>query len=72
VAAGLTLDTGALIAAEKHAERFWTIWAAAMKRRARVTVPSVVLAQAWPGNSPVIARLVAVCAVEVLNAENAK
>jgi hypothetical protein len=72
VASGLTLDTGALIAAEKHAERFWSIWATAMKRKARVTVPAAVVAQAWRGNRPVIARIVAVCAIEVLDFEEAK
>jgi hypothetical protein len=72
VASGLTLDTGALIAAEKNAERFWSIWAAAMRRKARVTVPAAVVAQAWRGNRPVIARIVAVCAVDVLDLEEAK
>jgi hypothetical protein len=72
VASGLTLDTGALIAAEKQAERFWSIWAAAMKRNARVTVPAAVVAQAWRGNRPVIARIVGACAVDVLDLEEAK
>jgi hypothetical protein len=68
----LTLDTGALIAAEKQAERFWSIWAAAMKRNARVTVPAAVVAQAWRGNRPVVARIVGVCAVDVLDLDEAK
>jgi hypothetical protein len=72
VASGLTLDTGALIAAEKNAGRFWSIWAAAMKRNARVTVPAAVVAQAWRGNRPVIARIFAVCVIDVLNFEEAK
>ena len=72
MASGLTLDTGALIAAEKGAERFWSIWAAAMKRNARVTLPAAVVAQAWRGNRPVIARIVGVCAVDVLDLEEAK
>jgi hypothetical protein len=71
VASGLTLDTGALIAAERHAERFWSIWAA-MRRKARVTVPAAVVAQAWRGNRPIIARIVSVCAVDVLDFEEAK
>lgn len=72
MASGLTLDTGALIAAEKNAARFWSIWAAAMKRKARVTVPAAVVAQAWRGNRPVVARIIAVCAIDVLDLEEAK
>jgi hypothetical protein len=72
VAPGLTLDSGALIAAEKQDRRFWVLWAAAMKRAARVTVPSAVVAQTWRGNSPIIARLLISCDVEVLDENAAK
>jgi hypothetical protein len=72
VASGLTLDTGALIAAEKKAARFWSVWAAAMRRKARVTIPAAVVAQAWRGNRPVIARILAVCAVDVLDLDEAR
>jgi len=72
MASGLTLDSGALIAAEKQNRQFWVIWAAAMKREARVTVPSAVVAQTWRGNSSIIARLLNVCDVEVLDEDIAK
>jgi hypothetical protein len=43
-----------------------------MKRNTRVTVPAAVVAQTWRGNSPVIARLLSVCDVEVLDESAAK
>jgi predicted nucleic acid-binding protein len=72
VAAGLTLDSGALIAAEKNALTFWAIWKRAIQRQTRVTLPAVVLAQAWRGNSPVIARLLPGCKIEPMDEESAK
>jgi hypothetical protein len=60
----LTLDSGALIAAEKGARSVWQFLKAAKERGTPVTVPSTVLAQAWRGNSAVIARLLAGCEVE--------
>lgn len=72
MAAGLTLDTGALIAAEKGHRMFWKLWTASLARDANVTVPAAVLAQAWRGNSPVIARLLPACFVEVLDEGTAK
>lgn len=49
MAAGLTLDSGALIAAEKSSRRVWQLLKAASERGAAVTVPAVVLAQVWRG-----------------------
>jgi predicted nucleic acid-binding protein len=72
VASGLTLDSGALIAAEKHVRRFLVIWAAALERGARITVPAVVLAQVWRGNSPAIARLLPACDIQDLDEPAAK
>jgi predicted nucleic acid-binding protein len=72
VAKGLTLDTGALIAAEKNRREFWVLWKEALRRDARITVPATVLAQAWRGNSPIIARLLAACVVEDLTEQSAK
>ena len=69
---GLTLDTGALIAAEKDAERFWALFKAALDRRARVTVPAPVLAQAWRKNNPMIARVLKACLVSPLDEVTAK
>jgi predicted nucleic acid-binding protein len=72
VAPGLTLDSGALIAAEKNALSFWAIWKRAIERHTRVTLPAVVLAQVWRGNSPVIARLLPGCEIEPMDEVSAK
>jgi predicted nucleic acid-binding protein len=72
VAAGLTLDSGALIAAEKGDRRFWTIWSEAMERGATVTVPAAVVAEVWRATSVVVARVLNGCDVEPLTEERAK
>jgi hypothetical protein len=72
VAAGLTLDSGALIAAEKGERRFWALWKEALARGVSITAQAAVVAQVWRGNSPVIARLLRACEVEALTEERAK
>jgi predicted nucleic acid-binding protein len=72
VAAGLTLDAGALIAAEKNSRQFWAVWKLSIQRDARITVPAVVLAQTWRGNSPAIARLLPACVIEPVDESAAK
>ena len=72
MAAGLTLDSGALIAAEKGDRRFWALWKEALHRGATVTVPAAVVAQVWRGNSAVIARVLQGGEVEALSEERAK
>ena len=70
--AGLTLDAGALIAAERNDRTVWRRLAAAKREQARVTIPAGVLAQTWRGNSPRIAKLLQGCEVEVLDEDQAK
>ena len=66
--AGLTLDAGALIAAERDDARFWSVWRKALLRKAAVTVPSAVVAQVFRGpRSARIARLLQGCIVEPLD-----
>src|SRR4051812_5561498 len=72
MAAGLTLDAGALIAAEKRSARFWAIWKERQDRRLRVTLPTVVLAQVWRGNSPIIARIQHACRLEFFDTIQAR
>jgi hypothetical protein len=72
MAEGLTLDSGALIAAEKRSRRFTAIWEEAVERGAIVTIPAPVLAQVWRGNTPVIARLLQACEVDLLDEVSAK
>lgn len=49
--AGLTLDTGALIALERRRQRMSRAYAAAVVERLPVTVPAVVIAEWWRGRS---------------------
>ena len=72
MAAGLTLDSGALIAAEKGDRRFWALWKEALDRGVTVTVPAAVVAQVWRGNAVVVARILLGCEVEELTEERAK
>lgn len=55
---GLTLDTGALIAADRRDRRFWSFWKAAISAEVPVTVPAGVLAQAWRGRTNVAMAIV--------------
>lgn len=71
--AGLTLDSGALIAAERGDRRFWALWERAEERDVDVTIPANVLAQVYRGSrSAVIARLVRACVVEPVDEVFAK
>lgn len=45
--AGVTLDAGALIAAERNDRRFWVWWKWQTSRGVVANVPSPVVAQAW-------------------------
>jgi hypothetical protein len=72
MASGLTLDSGALIAAEKGTARFRAIWKEAVERSAVVTVPVDVISQVWRGNSPTIARILNACEIETLDEARAK
>jgi hypothetical protein len=72
LASGLTLDAGALIAAEKQHRTFYVLWKEALYRRAPITLPAAVLAQVWRGNSPLIARLLPSCSIVDLDETTAK
>jgi predicted nucleic acid-binding protein len=51
VIAGVTLDTGALIALERRRQRMSRAYTAAVADRLPVTVPAVVIAEWWRGRS---------------------
>ena len=72
MATGLTLDAGALIAADKGNRAFWALWAEALDRNATITIPAPVLAQVWRGNNPIVARLLRACIVEAMDATIAR
>ena len=65
---GLTLDTGALIAAERGNERVDALLVRAMTARAPISVPAGVVAQAWRHGhrQVVLTRLLAHSLVEVV------
>lgn len=66
--AGLTLDAGALIAADRLDRGFWIFWKVAMRRGVSVAVPASVLAQVWRGSGNAnMARVLRGCYVEPLN-----
>jgi len=64
---GVTYDTGALLAAEKHDRSLWAIHKRALDRGIRPAVPVGVLAQAWRGGpQAALSRLLAGCAIETM------
>ena len=71
--AGLTLDAGALIMADRGDRSFWAFWKERTLRRASATVPGPVLAQAWRGpESARIALVLSACRVEAMDEQLAK
>lgn len=66
--AGITYDTGALVAAERNSRKLWALHRQALERGLRPTVPSGVLAQAWRGGPQAeVSRLLKGCRIEVLD-----
>lgn len=71
--AGITYDTGALIAAERADKHMWTLHNLSLKQGLVPTVPAAVLAQAWRGGpQPFMSRLLSKCRVVVLDEEQAR
>jgi predicted nucleic acid-binding protein len=72
--AGLTLDSGALIAFERSDRRVMAHLKEAARRGAELTVPSVVVAETWRGGrrSARVARLLRACSVEPLSEQIAR
>jgi hypothetical protein len=72
MAQGLTLDTGAVIAYEKHDRRMWALFKAAIENDATISVATAVVAQVHRGNSPLVSRLISACDIETLTLERAR
>jgi predicted nucleic acid-binding protein len=67
---GWTLDTGALIAAERNDHRYWT---AARSSEEMFTVPAIVITEVWRGGRNAnLARALNGCDLESLDVELAK
>ncbi|MFV0306822.1 MAG: hypothetical protein ACK5OX_03655 [Desertimonas sp.] len=73
VTAGLTYDTGALIAAERNDRLLWALRRAAVERGLLPTVPAGVLAEAWRGGlQHQMSRLLKGCMIEGLDEQQAR
>jgi hypothetical protein len=71
---GVTYDSGALIAAERGERLMWARHRTLLLHRVVPTVPAPVVAQCWRGTprEAQLARLLAGCAVEVLDDTRAR
>ena len=65
--AGLTLDTGALIALERGDRRAWGLLRLNDEREGTLSIPAGCLAQFWRRNHPRVARLLGAAVVDPLD-----
>ena len=73
MAGGLTLDAGALIAADRNDRQVWAYLRETLIRGSEATVPTAVIVQAWRGpRSANLARLLAACAIDSLDEATAR
>lgn len=72
--AGVTYDTGALIAADRNDRAMWALHAGFLAEEIAPTVPAPVLAEGWRGASrqASLARFLALCEIEDLAEGRAK
>ncbi|HTW06959.1 MAG TPA: hypothetical protein VME46_05590 [Acidimicrobiales bacterium] len=72
--AGVTYDTGALIASERNDRRMWALHLGFMAEEVVPVVPAPVVAEAWRGGArqASLARLLAGCNVEPMMADQAR
>lgn len=71
--AGVTYDTGGLVAAERGDRLIWALHRRALERGLRPTVPAGALGQAWRGGpQPELSRLLKGCRVEALDEGRAR
>ena len=72
--AGVTYDTGALVAAERNDRAMWALHAGFLAEEVVPVVPSPVLAEAWRGGGrqASLSRLLAMCEVEPMSEDQAR
>jgi len=73
--AGLTYDTGALLAAERNVREVWLAHRASLEAGRMPVVPAPVLAEAWRGGGPRqanLARFLQGCRIESLDTRRAR
>jgi hypothetical protein len=72
--AGVTYDTGALVAGERNDRRMWALHVGFLAEEVVPTIPAPVLAEAWrggPGQASLAGLLVG-CEVEAMSADQAR
>jgi hypothetical protein len=72
--AGVTYDTGALVAAERNDREMWALHAGFLAEEAVPIVPAPVLAEAWRGGGrqASLSRLLAPCVIEPMSEDQAR
>ena len=72
--AGVTYDTGALVAAERNDRRMWALHAGFLAEEVAPVVPAPVVAEAWRSGArqASLSRLLALCEVEPLSEDQAR
>jgi predicted nucleic acid-binding protein len=72
--AGVTYDTGALVAAERNDRRMWALHAGFLAEEVVPMVPAPVLAEAWRGGSRQarLSQLLAGCDIEPMSEAQAR
>lgn len=72
--AGVTYDTGALVAAERNDRRMWALHAGFLAEEVVPMVPAPVLAEAWRGGprQASLTRLLAMCETEPMSEHQAR
>ena len=72
--AGVTHNTGELVAAERNERRMWALHAGFLAEEVAPTVPAPVVAEAWRGGARQgsLSRLLAMCDIEPMSEEQAR
>lgn len=72
--AGVTYDTGALVAAERNDRAMWALHAGFLAEDVVPAVPGPVLAEAWRGGGrqASLSRLLGVCDIEEMSEDQAR
>jgi hypothetical protein len=72
--AGVTYDTGALIAGDRNDRRMWALHVGFIAEEVVPNVPAPVVAEAWRGGSrqASLARMLAGCQIEEMTADQAR
>lgn len=72
--AGVTYDTGALVAAERNDRAMWALHAGFLAEEVVPIVPAPVLAEVWRGGGrqASLSRLLTLCAIEAMSEDQAR